>query len=91
MNIPQPVQVATHIREYVYVDGSGKTISICEQAIPSSQPIPNVGDEISIPQSLESKLGTNSKVFKIIQRRFPLVLDGMSVSVVVFFVSDVKE
>lgn len=91
MNTQQQAQVAKHIREYVYVDASGKMIPICKQEIPSSQPIPKVGDQISIPQSLEGRLGTSSTVFKIIQRRFPLVIDGLSVSVVVFFVSDVKE
>lgn len=91
MSIQQPVQVAKHIREFVYVDDAGNSKQICSQEIPSAQPMPNVGDQISFPDGLEKDLGIKCKVFKIIQRRFPLVLNGPSLSVVVFFVSDKLE
>lgn len=90
MNIQQPIPVAKHVREFVYVDASGNAKRICTQEVPSSQPLPNVGDQITFSKSLENELGTKSGVFRVIQRRFPVMLDGPSISTVVFFFSDEK-
>ena len=85
MNTIQPVTKL--LLEIVYVNESMETKQICIINTPSVQPVPRVGDEISIPESMEELLGTKKTIFKVLKRRFPVQPDGLSQTKVVLFVS----
>ena len=87
MNIQTPPSVTRHVMEFIYVNEAKGLKPICIIEAPSAQPVPNVGDEISIPKGMEKTLGTEKTIFKIIKRRFPLVVNGLAQTKVVFFVS----
>lgn len=87
MQIQQPVPGTRLIVEYLYVDDAKETKQICLMDIPSAQPIPKVGDEISIPKGMEELLGTTKTIFRVLKRRFPIQPKGLSQSKVQLFVS----
>lgn len=87
MQIQQPLPVTKHLVEILYVNESKKTTRICLMEVPSANPVPRVGDEISIPETMEQKLGTPETIFRVVKRRFPIQPSGMSQSKLVLFVS----
>ena len=77
--------------EIVYVNEKREFKPICIIETPSIQPVPKVGDEVSIPHSIEEKIGTKNTIFRVTKRRFPIQTDGISYTKVVLFVSSELE
>ena len=73
--------------EILYVNESKDVKQVCRIEVPSAQPVPKVGDEISIPESMEETLGTNKTIFRVLKRRFRIQPRGISQAKIVLFVS----
>jgi len=85
MNTIQPITKL--LIEILCVNEKKDVSQICLIETPSAQPVPRVGDEISIHKSMEEKIGTNKTIFRVLKRRFPIQPDGIFQTKVVLFVS----
>ena len=83
----QPMPITKHLMEILYVNESKDVKPVCQIEVPSAQPVPKVGDEISIPKGMEETLGTNKTIFRVLKRRFPIQPNGISQAKIVLFVS----
>ena len=80
--IPPIQPVPKYILRFVAPTQNGTKVINYHVTVPSSQPMPVVGDEIELPKDAAKISGLTSPVLKVIARRFfmgqlPLAVSGM--------------